>query len=64
MSVHSLLIIVVLYSEAEVQGDKILCHLTVVWGKFTGKGANKRIAKVHAARLARDAYQDISADKN
>jgi len=45
-----------------VQDDKIFCHLTVSWGKFTGKGANKKFAKLHAARLAMDAHNEAKAE--
>nr|AWH61386.1 putative dicerB [Actinia equina] len=41
------------FSDARVLDDgKIECELKVSWGRFTGKGANKRIAKAAASRRA------------
>ena len=43
-------------SKAEDLGDgKISCTLRVHWGQFVGKGANFRIAKATAAKLAMEA---------
>ena len=43
---------------------KIQCTLSVYWGKYTGKGPNKKIAKATAAKLAIEGLKKKSSEEN
>ena len=43
---------------------KIHRTLSVFWGKYTGKGPNKKIAKATAAKLAIEGLKKKSSEEN
>ena len=43
---------------------KIQHTLSVYWGKYTGKGQNKKIAKATAAKLAIEGLKKKSSEEN
>jgi hypothetical protein len=44
--------------DISTDGKEIIAVMQTVFGKFTGKGSNQKIAKVEAVKLANEAWKD------